>query len=38
MKILAIRGKNLASLEDEFEIDFTTEPLKSTALTLSVVP
>ena len=32
MKILAIRGKNLASLEDEFEIDFTTEPLKSAGI------
>ena len=27
MKILAIRGCNLASLEGEFEIDFTVEPL-----------
>ncbi len=32
MKILAIRGKNLASLEGEFEIDFTTDPLKSTGI------
>lgn len=32
MKILAIRGKNLASLEGEFEIDFTTEPLKSAGI------
>ncbi len=32
MKILAIRGKNIASLEDEFEIDFTTEPLKSNGI------
>lgn len=32
MKILAIRGKNLASLEGEFDIDFTTEPLKSTGI------
>lgn len=29
MKILAIRGKNIASLEGEFEVDFTTEPLVS---------
>ena len=29
MKILAIRIKNLASLEGENEIDFTVEPLKS---------
>ena len=27
MKILAIRGRNLASLEGDFEIDFTKEPL-----------
>lgn len=32
MKILAIRGKNLASLEDEFSIDFTVEPLKSAGI------
>ena len=32
MKILAIRGCNLASLEGEFEIDFTVEPLKSTGI------
>ena len=32
MKILAVRGKNLASLEDEFEIDFTKEPLKSAGI------
>jgi exonuclease SbcC len=32
MKILAIRGKNLASLEKEFEIDFTAEPLKSAGI------
>ncbi|KAA6333659.1 Nuclease SbcCD subunit C [termite gut metagenome] len=32
MKILAIRGKNLASLEGEFEINFTTEPLKSAGI------
>ena len=32
MKVLAIRGKNLASLEDEFEIDFTAEPLKSAGI------
>jgi exonuclease SbcC len=32
MKILAIRGKNLASLEGEFEIDFTAEPLKSAGI------
>lgn len=32
MKILAIRGKNLASLEDEFVIDFATEPLKSAGI------
>jgi len=32
MKILAIRGKNLASLEGEFEIDFKAEPLKSAGI------
>ena len=32
MKILSIRGKNLASLEKEFEIDFTAEPLKSAGI------
>ena len=32
MKILAIRGKNLASLEGEFEIDFTKEPLCSAGI------
>ncbi len=29
MKILAIRGKNLASLSQAFEVDFTREPLVS---------
>lgn len=32
MKILAIRGKNLASLEGEFEIDFRREPLCSAGI------
>ena len=32
MKILAIRGKNLASLSAEFEIDFQKEPLASAGL------
>ncbi|MDP1726530.1 MAG: AAA family ATPase [Bacteroidota bacterium] len=32
MKILAIRGKNMASLEGLFEIDFTTEPLHSAGI------
>ena len=32
MKVLAIRGKNLASLEKEFEVDFTVEPLKSAGI------
>ncbi|MDR1524886.1 MAG: AAA family ATPase [Tannerella sp.] len=32
MKILSIRGENLASLEKEFEIDFTAEPLKSAGI------
>lgn len=32
MKILAIRGKNLASLAGEFEIPFQQEPLASAGL------
>lgn len=32
MKILAIRGKNLASLAGEFEVDFQAEPLASAGL------
>ncbi len=32
MKILAIRGKNLASLSSEFEVDFQAEPLASAGL------
>lgn len=32
MKIFAIRGKNLASLESEFEIDFMSEPLCSAGI------
>lgn len=32
MKILAIRGRNLASLEGEFEADFTAEPLLSAGI------
>ncbi|MEG2666693.1 MAG: AAA family ATPase, partial [Bacteroidales bacterium] len=32
MKILAIRGKNLASLAEEFAIDFTLEPLRSAGI------
>jgi len=32
MKILALRGKNLASLAAEFEIDFQSEPLASAGL------
>ena len=32
MKILAIRGRNLASLEGEFVIDFTVEPLCSAGI------
>ena len=32
MKIIAIRGKNLASLEGEFVIDFTVEPLCSAGI------
>lgn len=32
MKILAIRGKNLASIAGEFEIDFAREPLRSAGI------
>lgn len=32
MKILAIRGRNLASLEGEFEVDFTVDPLLSAGI------
>ena len=32
MKILRIKGKNLASIAGEFEIDFTTEPLRSAGI------
>ena len=32
MRILAIRGKNLASIEGEFEIDFRKEPLCSAGI------
>lgn len=32
MKILAIRGRNIASLAGDFEIDFTTEPLRSAGI------
>ena len=32
MKILAIRGKNLASLAGEFCVDFQQEPLSSSGL------
>lgn len=32
MKILAIRGKNLASLAGEFEVNFQAEPLASAGL------
>ena len=32
MKILCIRGRNLASLSEEFAIDFTSDPLSSAGL------
>ena len=32
MRVLAIRGRNLASLEGEFSIDFTEEPLASAGI------
>ena len=34
MKILAIRGKNLASLAGDFEVDFTVEPLKNAGIAI----
>ncbi|MDE5559677.1 MAG: AAA family ATPase, partial [Bacteroidales bacterium] len=32
MKILAIRGRNIASIEGDFELDFRREPLASAGL------
>ena len=32
MRVLAIRGRNLASLEGEFSIDFTEEPLAAAGI------
>jgi DNA repair protein SbcC/Rad50 len=32
MRILAIRGENLASLSDPFEVDFDAEPLRSSGI------
>ena len=32
MKILAIRGRNLASLAGDFEVDFSSEPLLNAGL------
>lgn len=32
MKLIAVRGENLASLKDKFEIDFTQSPLTDTGL------
>lgn len=32
MKILRVKGKNLASIAGEFEIDFTSEPLCSAGI------
>ncbi len=32
MKILAIRGRNIASLEGDFEVDFRQEPLRSAGI------
>ena len=32
MKIEALRGMNLASLEGSFEVDFTQEPLASAGI------
>ena len=38
MRVLAIRGRNLASLEGEFSIDFTEEPLASAGIFAISVP
>lgn len=38
MKILAIRGKNLASLARQFEVDFTAEPLASSGIFAIIGP
>ena len=38
MKILAIRGQNIASIEGEFELDFQREPLASAGLFAIVGP
>src|SRR3972149_348777 len=32
MRILAIRGKNLASLADPFKVDFEAEPIRSSGI------
>ncbi|HWF61288.1 MAG TPA: AAA family ATPase [Nitrospira sp.] len=32
MRILAIRGENLASLSDPFEVDFETEPIRNSGI------
>ena len=32
MKVLAIRGCNIASLEGDFEIDFTSQPLSEAGI------
>jgi exonuclease SbcC len=32
MRILSVRGRNLASLEEEFVMDFTAEPLRSAGI------
>ena len=32
MRVLAIRGRNLASLADDFEVDFEAEPLGSSPI------
>ncbi|MDE6112696.1 MAG: AAA family ATPase, partial [Bacteroidales bacterium] len=38
MKILAIRGRNIASIEGDFELDFRREPLASAGLFAIVGP
>ena len=38
MRILAIRGENLASLCDPFEVDFETEPIRSSGIFAIIGP
>ena len=38
MRILAIRGRNLASLADDFEVDFEAEPLGTSPIFAIIGP